>query len=1004
MVRLQDCKSIDDETYKRMEDEDQQWRKFQELEELKPISQLGSYFPKTSNSAPTMATSSSISLSSSDSGSGSVFDTSEEKTNGTRLARLLIDGGTYVLRKLLDSVYPEPKLLAKELKKNFVKFQNLKSKRVIIDHQWEKLFPPSGLPDSKKFDITLLHLLIREVCYLPAPLTGWHKMPADNDQSLEANIARIKCFRNELCHSVSTSIPNEEFEDKWNTIASSLEAIKIGVYRKKIQALKNDSIDHKTQKRVDEEVEKWQQFQEPEDIKPISQLESYFPDIQEPMFGRSQELQEVVEIIEGGTFRVVLITGGPGFGKTTLAIAVAHELVKSDDMRKVLFCRLLSKKTFNEVAIEMIHLCGKSYAQPPEYPDQWLKDWSRQMQMQVTFVLDNADDILESKQRSSFLDILREMTQLSEKKLTFVITSREQFKARDLLLKEVVLSSLSTDNAKEVLISRVTDEEIGKNLSRTEELVKLCGRVPLALCIVGSLLSDYTEERLVNDLDKEPMKLLDDGNESIERVIKTSFDLLSQDKQDSLVLMSIFPGSFDSDAAVAVISRACSESGTLPVYVLRCLKNSSLVEQPSPRRHQLHPLIRAFGKKIGQTNDPQIFAGVEKLACAHFICLLAQNAKIFWSKDQCKKAIDLFSKDRHNFEHFLQVYAKVSESCDEETLDNCKEFLQQDFLQNCMYLEKCLSPSSYTDFLEALLSRTDPKIKPVRAAELLCLRGHEKRKVGDKQNDYQVDMKDAYNLYSENSGKFETNTMSAVFLLNSYADSISKRGDPANNPKVKEINGNALELSKSLEKGHPERAEALLLAGRFAKRRREWSEAERRLQEALELFQNILGTHLSTVHALKEMADFYFSDPTENELEKALTYYKRALEMMKQLGMENNKAIIMILNNYGLCSERQKGNFQEAEEGTKYLERAYFVADRELQPDHQWKVKIKTHLALLYEKDGKEEDAIASMQEALKMCNRLNKPVKYLGNKHRNDVTSFLKRHKEYFPQSKFPR
>ena len=145
-----------------------------------------------------MATSSSIPLSSSDSGSGSVFDTSEEKTNGTRLARLLVDGGTHVLRKFLDSVYPEPKLIAKGLNKNSVKFQHLKSKRVISDHQWEKLFPPSGLPDSKEFDVTLLHLLIREICYLPVPLTGWHKMPADDDQSLEANIARIKCFRNEL--------------------------------------------------------------------------------------------------------------------------------------------------------------------------------------------------------------------------------------------------------------------------------------------------------------------------------------------------------------------------------------------------------------------------------------------------------------------------------------------------------------------------------------------------------------------------------------------------------------------------------------------------------------------------------------------------------------------------------------------------------------------------------------------------------------------------------------
>ena len=179
------------------------------------------------------------------------------------------------------------------------------------------------------------------------------------------------------------------------------------------------------------------------------------------------------------------------------------------------------------------------------------------------------------------------------------------------------------------------------------------------------------------------MELLDDGNESVQSVIKTSFDLLSKDKQYALVVMSIFPGSFDSDAAVAVIPKACSEFENPPVSVLLSLKRSSFVEQPSPRGYQLHPLIRAFGKKIGQANDPQVRA--EKLACVHFISLLAQNAKIFWSKDQCKKAIDLFSEDRHNFEHFLQVYAKAAEIRDEETLDNCKEF-QHDFLQNCMYL------------------------------------------------------------------------------------------------------------------------------------------------------------------------------------------------------------------------------------------------------------------------------------------------------------------------------
>ena len=106
-----------------------------------------------------------------------VFDLSEEKTNGTRLARLLIDGGTHVLREFFHSIYP-PATLQHVLNNNRTKL----SRRVKFDGQWEQLFPSSGNPpDSETFDITLLHLLIREICHLTAPLTGWHTMPAEDD-------------------------------------------------------------------------------------------------------------------------------------------------------------------------------------------------------------------------------------------------------------------------------------------------------------------------------------------------------------------------------------------------------------------------------------------------------------------------------------------------------------------------------------------------------------------------------------------------------------------------------------------------------------------------------------------------------------------------------------------------------------------------------------------------------------------------------------------------------
>ena len=46
------------------------------------------------------------------------------------------------------------------------------------------------------------------------------------------------------------------------------------------------------------------------------------------MFGHTREIREVKDALQSGTFAVVLITGGPGFGKTTVAKEVAHELAK----------------------------------------------------------------------------------------------------------------------------------------------------------------------------------------------------------------------------------------------------------------------------------------------------------------------------------------------------------------------------------------------------------------------------------------------------------------------------------------------------------------------------------------------------------------------------------------------------------------------------------------------------------------------------------------------------
>ncbi|KAL9966369.1 hypothetical protein ACROYT_G024428 [Oculina patagonica] len=116
---------------------------------------------------------------------------SVEKTNGAKLSRLLIDGGTRVLRNHFDRYHP-PAHLATNLNSHYGTLNDLLRDGYLNRPQWNKLFATGGVsPDSKNFDITLLFLLLTNICGLSSPPGGWHRKPHPRDTSLEANLARI---------------------------------------------------------------------------------------------------------------------------------------------------------------------------------------------------------------------------------------------------------------------------------------------------------------------------------------------------------------------------------------------------------------------------------------------------------------------------------------------------------------------------------------------------------------------------------------------------------------------------------------------------------------------------------------------------------------------------------------------------------------------------------------------------------------------------------------------
>ena len=185
-----------------------------------------------------------------------------ETTNYARLCRLLVELGTQTLKDTFDSIHAPPTLHA-VLAGNITTLQSLRGRRIINPTQWGKLFPtiPSSV-SSASFDITLLMVLLRNICCLVAPTTGirpgWDVLPGATDVSREADIARIKYFRNTVyAHAEHASVDDATFKSHWQSIRESLERLGGSQYRTAIDRLETECMDPDAEQHYIELLEQW---------------------------------------------------------------------------------------------------------------------------------------------------------------------------------------------------------------------------------------------------------------------------------------------------------------------------------------------------------------------------------------------------------------------------------------------------------------------------------------------------------------------------------------------------------------------------------------------------------------------------------------------------------------------------------------------------------------------------------------------------------------------------
>ena len=307
------------------------------------------------------------------------------------------------------------------------------------------------------------------------------------------------------------------------------------------------------------------------------QLPSDLPDF----VGRQEQVAELTR----ATAPLLVLSGPPGIGKTALAVHTAHRL-RSRFPDGSLYGDLRAYAPGEPVAPErVLSRFLRALGTPPDAIPVRLDDQVEAYRAalegkRVLVLLDNATE-----------EVLRPLLPTAPGCVALV-TSRHDLAAVP-GAHQVELGELAAEDARDLLGGMLGEELAAEVPAAVDELVGLCGCLPLALRIAGANLAgryaddvvDYAAE--LRDTDRLAA-LSVDGDVAVRRAFDLSYRALPPDAQRLFRRLGHVPG---PDFGLAT---ACAVLGADAAPLLDVLVGASLVQQSGRGRYLLHDLLRLY--------------------------------------------------------------------------------------------------------------------------------------------------------------------------------------------------------------------------------------------------------------------------------------------------------------------------------------------------------------------------------------------------------------------------